>query len=522
MNTDVDLSQLAVDRSGTRLPGTPRGHPWSRYVLPGAVILGVATLIAWAARDVLSPPRRVTVIPVFATQAELGREGEPLFKAAGWIEPRPTPVRVAALAPGVVEQLLVVEGQPVKAGQPIAELVKDDARLACQRAEADLKLRQAEQQAVQATLAAALTRFERPVHLEAGLAEAEAELAAIETQLASLPFETRRAEALLQYADGNYHAKSSAGQAVTGRAIEEALSQYESARALVEELRSRVASLEKQKTALARRRDALKVQFELRADERRAKDQAQADLQAVAARVEQSLVALAEAKLRSDRMTVCSTIDGRVLHLVACPGARLIIGRGQDGSHDGSTVVTLYRPEMLQVRVDVRLEDLPRVRLGQTVLIESPAAPSPISGQVLSLGSEADIQKNTLEVKVAVQSPPSVLRPEMLVDVTFLTPKTQQSDSPPSDHLRLFVPQRVVLTDAGESFVWVADQSEEVARRTPVELGAEGPRDLVEVTRGLNVTSRVIASGHDDLRDRQRIRVTEETTDPAPGAPRRQ
>ena len=525
MNTDVDLSQLVLDRgdrAGTGSPGAPRWHPWSRYVLPGAVILGVTALIGWAARDLLSPPRRVTVIPVFATQAEVGEEGAPLFKAAGWIEPRPTPVRVAGLAPGVVDQLLVVEDQPVKAGEPIAELVKDDARLACERAEAELKLREAQQQSARATLAAARTRFERPVHLEAGLAEAEAELAAAETQSANLPFETRRAEAILAYAKGNYEAKSSAGQAVTGRAIEEARSQYESARALVEELRGRVTSLEKQKNALARRRDALEKHLELRADERRAKDEAEADLQATAARVEQAWVALAEARLQFDRMTVRSTVDGRVLHLIAFPGSRLTIGTGREGSHDGTTVVTLYRPEMLQVRVDVRFEDLPRVGLGQTVLIESPAVPSPLSGEVLALGSEADIQKNTLEVKVAVHSPPLVLKPEMLVDVTFLAPKSQQGDSTPSDRLRLFIPKRVVLSDGAESFVWAADQSAGVVRRTPVELGAAGPQGLVEVTRGLNVTSRIIASGHDDLRDGQRIRIAGEATDPAPVAKGRQ
>ena len=521
MNTDVDLSQLAVDRgdrTGTGSPGAPRRHVWSRYVLPVALILGMLALIGWAARDLLSPLRRVTVIPVFATQAEIGQEGAPLFKAAGWIEPRPTPVRVAALAPGVVDQLLVVEDQPVKAGEPIAELLKDDARLACERAEADLKLREAEQQAARATLAAAQTRFEQPVHLEAGLAEAEAELAAVETQLANLPFETRRAEAILAYAKGNYEAKSSAGDAVTGRAIEEARSQYESAQALVEELRGRVTSLEKQKNALARRRDALEKHLELRADERQAKDEAEADLQAAAARVEQAQVALAEARLQFDRMTVRSTVDGRVLHLIACPGSRLMIGRGQEGSHDGTTVVTLYRPDMLQVRVDVRFEDLPRVRLGQTVLIESPAVPSPLSGEVLFLSSEADIQKNTLEVKVAIHCPPLVLKPEMLVDVTFLAPKSQKRDSTPSDRLRLFIPERVVLRDGSESFIWAVDQSAGVARRTPVELGGAGPHGLVEVTRGLNITSRIVASDHDDLRDGQRIRVTGEATDPAPVA----
>ena len=72
-----------------------------------------------------------------ASQSAVQQEGTPLFQAAGWIEPRPTPVRVAALAPGVVERLLVVEDQPVKAGEPVAELIKEDAQLAYDRAPAN-------------------------------------------------------------------------------------------------------------------------------------------------------------------------------------------------------------------------------------------------------------------------------------------------------------------------------------------------------------------------------------------------
>ena len=44
-------------------------------------------------------------------------------------------------------------------------------------------------------------------------------------------------------------------------------------------------------------------------------------------------------------------------------------------------------------------------------------------GTVLFISSEADIQKNTLQVKVAIPDPPDVFKPEMLVDVTFLAPE---------------------------------------------------------------------------------------------------
>ena len=512
MNAEVDLSQLAIDRSDRADNGQiarPRRHLLTRYMLPGAVIVGAFGLVAWAAHDLLFPPRSVTVIPLIARQVDAEDEGTPLFKAAGWIEPRPTPVRIAALAPGVVDRLLVVEDQPVKAGEPIAELVKEDARLGHERAWADHALREAELLAARATLAAAKTRFEQPVHLEAALADAEADLAAVQTQLANVPFEIRRAEADLAFAKSNYEGKSAAGDAVKARATEEARSRYESVLALVDELGARVNSLEKERAASLRRRDALQKVLELRADERRAKDEAEADLQAAQARVKQAELAMQEAKLNLDRMTVRSTIDGRVLHLVAQPGSRLMFGGGHESSQDGSTVVTLYRPQMLQVRVDVRFDDLPRVRLGQSVSIQSPALPSSLTGRILFLGSEADIQKNTLQVKVAIDSPPSIVKPEMLVDVTFLAPKPRHTDAA-GDRLRLFVPEGVVRRDDDGAFVWVADQSAGVARRTRIEIGAAGLDGLARVTQGLNVTTRIIASGHDNLRDGQRIRITAE------------
>lgn len=509
MNSEVDLSQLAIDRGGGTMK-PPRRHVFTRYVLPGVVLFGALGVVGWASQDVLFPPHPVTVVSVVTTRSEIQREGTPLFKAAGWIEPRPTPVRIAALAAGVVEQLLVVEDQPVKAGEPIAELVRDDAELACQQAEADLSLREAELDAAKATLVAAEIRYEQPVHLEATLAEADAELSAVETQLASLPFEQRRAEADLAYAESNFEGKSSAGEAVTRRIVDEARRQLDSTQAMVDELKGRSDSLAKQEKALARRRDALKKTLELRTNEQQERDEARAAVAAAEARVRQALVALAEAKLQLDRMTVRSTVDGRVLHLVARPGSRLATGRSSSEAHDGSTVVTLYQPEMLQVRVDVRFEDLPRIQLGQAVTINSPAVASPLEGKVLFLSSEADIQKNTLEVKVAIIKPPPVLKPEMLVEVTFLAASSSEAVAKPSERLRLLIPEQFVQRDGDATFVWIADQSAGLAVRGEVQLGTVANDGLVEVKAGLTPASRLIASGHDGLRVGQRIRVSGE------------
>jgi multidrug efflux pump subunit AcrA (membrane-fusion protein) len=529
MSTDVDLRQLAIDRGGQsaqRPPLRTRRHLLTRYVLPLVLLLGFAALVAWAARDLVFPPRPVTVVPVLAAEAGLQREGTPLFKAAGWVEPRPTPIRAAALAPGVVERLLVVEDQQVKQGEPVAELVKADAQLAHDRATADLTLRQAELSEAEAALRAATTRFEQPVHLEAMLGEAEAALAAIETQLKNLPFETRRAVAQAEFARKDYEGKLASQGAVAGRAVDEAESIAEAAEALVAELKARTASLEQQRSGLVQRRDALRTQLALLADETKARDEAAAKVAAAKARVEQARVMQAEAMLRLDRMTVRAPVDGRVYQLIGAPGTTLAAGMGPAPAtsaspasmYDGSTVVTLYQPQMLQVRCDVRFDDLPKVSLAQPVRIENPALAEPLDGRVLFISSVADIQKNTLQVKVGIESPPPVFKPEMLVDATFLAPRGPEKPAQPSDELRLYLPEGLVQRDDGGAFVWVADQAAGVARRVRIETSATGGNGLVEVTRGLTVSSRIIVGGAEGLTDGMRVRVTGEEANPFAGA----
>jgi HlyD family secretion protein len=514
MSAEVDIKQLAIvreDRAPAKRLG--RRHILSRYVIPAALATGFAALLVWAMHDFIWPPRPVSVVPVFATQSAAQSEGTPLFQAAGWIEPRPTPVRVAALAPGVVERLSVVEDQPVKAGEPIAELVKQDALYTNEHAVADLKLREAELAQAQAQLQAANTRLEKPVHLQAQLSEAEAALAQITTELKNLPFETRRAQAQLEFAIANYEGKRASEGSIATRTIQQAKSDRETADALVEELHARADSLAKQQAALSQRCEALATQLKLLVDEKRAVQEAQAKVAAATAQVDHARIASYEAKLRLDRMTIRAPIDGRVYQLVAFPGTTLTGGMSPVANADGSTVVTLYRPDMLQVRVDVRFEDIPKVSLGQKVMINNPALPQPISGKVLFISSKANIQKNTLEVKVALDKPAPVFKPEMLVNVTHLAPKPAETVADAATPTRLYIPQQLVLHDEAGAYVWIADQAAGIARKTAVTTGGASAGGLVEVTQGLTIASRLISRGHESLKDGVRIRIVNEDTD---------
>lgn len=503
--SQLDLSSLSVHRDAERTALKPRRFWMSRYVLPLILLAGVAVLIVWSARDYLVPPTTVTTIPVYSSRgAVTGGQGE-LFKAAGWIEPRPTPIRVAALEPGVVRRLLVVEDQTVAEGDPVAELVDADAQLDVRRATADLKLQEAELDVAKAALASALIRYEQPVHLQADLSQAEAELAEVETEFEALPFELKQATAQRDFAKLDYERKLDASDSVSRRAVDEAKSVLESSEAAVSKLQQREQSLRSQQASLSSRRDALQQQLELLADETRAKDEALANVKAGEARVEQARVALDDAELRLSRMTITAPVAGRVYRLFAHPGASVGASMTSTEEFDGSTVITMYQPESLQVRADVRFENLPQVRLGQRVEISNPAIKQPLSGQVLFVSSEADIQKNTLEVKIAIEAPSEFLRPEMLVDATFFQVE-ELDDQTVSETTKVFAPRQLVAKDDNGSYVWVADQRTSRAQKVRVTTGIQ-LGDLLEITSGLNSTHQLIDSNTALLRDHQRIRI---------------
>ena len=259
--------------------------------------------------------------------------------------------------------------------------------------------------------------------------------------------------------------------------VSEAHARMESAVALVEELKNRKPVLQLERDALQKKRDEHKQMLEKKPNELQERDEATALVAAATANVDLAGARLDEARLRQSRMTIVAPVDGRVLSLVTSPGARLMLERGMSQGNDGMTVVTMYQPESLQIRVDVRFQDLPHVIVGQPVRIISPAVAAPLTGSVLFISSRADIQKNTLEVKVLIDDAPSVFKPEMLVDVTFLAPAESKSDGGSesadggTEQMNLYVPKRLVAHDEAGSFVWTVDRSTGRAHVTRIETG---------------------------------------------------
>lgn len=508
----IDLSQLAVARRPAAAASTlkTRRRWLTRYFLPLGILAAFIGMFAWAAQDSFLLAQSVTVTPVIVTRAEVQQEGTPLFQAAGWIEPSPTAVVVSSLATGIVQQLLVAEGQLVDEGQPLAKLIDVDAKIALQQAEANLRLSMADVKRAESDLTAARIALEKPNELQAALADSESLLAETKLTLGNLPYVIESATTRYQLAVGNVDRKEQAGTAIAGRLLREARAEMAAAKSALAELEARGPTLAIQVAALERKRAALDEQLQLMSEQKRVVAESEALLTAAQARCQQAQLSVDVAQLNLERMIIRAPISGRILSLDCRPGKRLA-GLDPVSEQNSSAVVSLYDPKCLQVRVDVRLEDVPQVQIGQPVEVSTAALAKPVIGEVLWVTTRADIQKNTLQVKVAIKDPPAVITPEMLAQVTFVAPPSAvKATADKQDSLRLFVPRQLVSSGEGGNMVWLADSERGVAHQQTVQLGRTGTDQLVEIATGLDPTAKLIVGGRESLVEGSRIRIAGE------------
>ncbi|QOJ00980.1 MAG: efflux RND transporter periplasmic adaptor subunit [Phycisphaeraceae bacterium] len=463
------------------------------------MLLATGGLLAYAARDALQPRLAVHVAAAIPKSgvgaADTGTDADstggsediptdaPLgpvaVQAPGWIEPAPFAVRVPALAEGVVKELLVLDGERVEVGQVIARLIDDDARLALRAADATV----AERVADVARTRAALATVESQVEVE-------------RTTAAELRDEVTRKRELVP-------AGLSEG---TFRRMEIRLSGLE----------ARVASAEK------------------------LVDEARAALAQAESAHAAALVMRDEAVLRLERMDVRSPVAGIVLAHLVEPGTRISMGglsgdAGLAGSMMGA-VVRVYDPAKLQVRVDVPLADAAKVSVGTRATVSTEAlADQTFSGVVSRVVHEANIQRNTVQFKVALDAPSPVLKPEMLTRVKLHAPAiasrqrgtstggVEASGHGESGDMLLLVPTAAV-TSAGEDKgqVWVVETSggSPVARRRDITTTPAADEGFTAVASGLRLTDRIILDppAPPAIRDGMRLKVLGERTT-APSEP---
>jgi RND family efflux transporter MFP subunit len=439
-----DLSMLSRGAGGSTIHvPRPRSRLVTRVLLPAFILLGTLGVLAYAMRASLRPAVSVRVAPA-VPHARGGAGGaggsQPapgeIVQAPGWIEADPYAESIAALAPGVVKELTVLEGDRVSAGQLVARLVDEDAALARKRAAAEVE------------------------RMEAGVREAGAAVAVEEARLAEAQEALSRIEPL----------------AGSGTVAEEEIVQR----------RLRLAS---QRAAVETARSAV----------------ARAESEASVARV-----ALEDAELTLSRMRVTSPVAGVVLARMVEPGQRVMLDANNPYA---GVVLRLYDPKRLQVRVDIPLADAAKVHEGDAVEVTTETMPDRVfHARVTRFVHEADIQKNTVQVKAAIADPAPELKPEMLAKARIQTAGRRPAgggEAAPTTGAALLVPGAAIVEASGrDARAWILDQETSTAVLRRIKTGRAIGK-AVEVLDGLRPGDRVILAPPADIREGMRIAPVE-------------
>lgn len=419
----------------------PRSSFITRILLPGAIVVSALGLLLYSGRESLRPAIQVRVAP--AVTALDGGLKTPtnqieIVQAPGWIEADPYSTWVAALQTGVVKEILFLEGQTVAAGQVVARLIDDDARLALRRAEAGLA------QAV------------------AAQTESEAKERAVGAQALDARESFRRFSEI-----------NGSGAVAEGEMIER---------------QQRMAQMDAEVEA------------------------ARAAILASRADVEMARVARDEAQLALTRTEVRAETGGVVMQRMVEPGQRVMLDANNPFA---GTVLRLYDPNHLQVRVDVPLADSAKVHVGDEAEIEVEMfSGRAFEGRLTRFVHEANVQKNTVQVKVAILNPAPELKPEMLVKARIkargIVPQQAESEhAEPRAAGILLVPRDSVFDVSGsKAFAWVLDRPHSTVRKRPLWLGRERA-SAIEILDGLQLGDRVIVTPPADLREGVRVTPVE-------------
>ncbi len=465
----------------------------SSALVGGVLILGA---LAWAfllLKPTLFPPRRVASE---AVRVESGPARSTVaVEATGWIEPDPFPILVRPLVDGFVDRIDVVESQVVKAGETIGHLRSSMIEGALDRVRTMVAFKASTLPTARAELDEAkglaaqkldLRREVARLDGEVATAVAEIDVADAEAAAAAARVDSERFEWEAQQrlkAAGNASDVLLARAAASLAAAQGELAAKTAAKSKARAVRAAVEA----QLVLAKEVLANPVALEAAVSKATAR-YAQAEAEVAAARTE-----LEVAEREAGWLVVTSPVDGVVLRRNAAPGSPVgpsRMGRGAEGGAPDpgeGTLVSLYDPLHVQARIDVPVGSVGGLGAGRRVELTVEAlAGKTFHGVVTRLVSQADLLKNTLQVKVRIEDPDPLLKPEMLMRARFLAVETASRRA--SASVRILVPKRAVR----DGVVYVYDPTGGGhARRVPVTSGRD-EGDVVEVTGDVCATHRVI------------------------------
>ena len=494
------MTNLKIDsirpQAGNDIP-MPRQKFWLRLGVPVLIIAGTAALLLGTSWDLIRVRREVRAVPVGLRTIEIqasaapARDGAVVVQAPGWVEADPYDVYVSALTDGVIRDILVLEGDHLEAGQPVALLIDADARLELRGAEAMVAEQRGRLAIEEASLVAAELDRRELVFLDRRVAVAEAEQASIAAELAGFPARRANLEATKAEKKDEYDRKRrvvESGAVPEGPVIRLGI-RLQAIDAQIKGLDAEESAIKaKLRAADAEARAAGRAR-ELLVDENLAVATAKGRVEIARGELDAAIATLDTAKLRVERCTVRTPVAGVVIERLTSPGSRLSFGNGPHTAH----VVHLFNPRKLQIRADIPLADAARVGVGQSAEIVVDLLPDTVfRGSVSRFLHRADIAKNTIEAKIRIEDPSLLLKPDMLARVRILEATADDSEGiVMRTATRVFVPAEAI--ENGVAWVIAERKGDRgTVRKRSVEVGPRVEDGWIEIVEGLQPGDLVI------------------------------
>ena len=208
-------------------------------------------------------------------------------------------------------------------------------------------------------------------------------------------------------------------------------------------------------------------------------------IDAARAEVERARADLAYSQTLLDAVEIRAPIDGVILERIVEPGEMVTTSFvGERGAK--SSTVSLADLNDLQVELDISQNDFNRISPEQPCRAVTDAYPDrPYECVVAEIAPEADRQRATIQVKVQILDPDTLIKPEMNARVTFLDPGakthevTQQMSIPAGALIDHETGKAVLIVVGGEVRVKPITVDREVDDVAYVAAGLTGDESII-------------------------------------------
>ena len=136
---------------------------------------------------------------------------------------------------------------------------------------------------------------------------------------------------------------------------------------------------------------------------------------------------ISELRWKIGQCQVKSPVDGVVLEQLADIGDWAGVAKDDPAS---AAILSIYDPSLVQAWADINQRDSGLLSVGQSVTLTTDAQPQrSVPGRLSAIMPLASMQKNTVQVKIAIDNPPPDFRPGLGVRVAIDTSAEQSDDN---------------------------------------------------------------------------------------------